>query len=194
MQLQGEFLDERGRPIWFYQLPNPNVGNFSPTHVVMAHSASEAVAQIISPTMRLDRDVVLMEPLDAKLVPAEQGAIRFADGQVEVKAKSSGQSLLLLPLQYSHALVAHSTNGSIQLFRANLAQTAILFDGELNATISLDFAIGAVKGKAQDIADLTTLGIGEDGTRLINPADQDRYQPHMIFRLFRKKPAAETHR
>jgi hypothetical protein len=188
LQLRGKFLDEKGHLIWFYELPNPNTGNFSPTHVVVSQSASEMVKQIISPTMKLDRDVVLTEPLDAKLVPAEFGAVQFADGKVEIKAKSSGQSLLLLPLQYSHALTVRSMKGPVRLLRANLAQTAVLFEGELDAIISLDFGVGAVGGKAQDIADLKILGIGEDGTRQIDPTDQDRFQPHMIFRWFRKKP------
>jgi hypothetical protein len=171
-----------GDGCFLYELPDPNVGSYSPVRVIRSRSAAETVALLVSPGVDLRRDVVLADPVDGPLVPARDASLRFADGGVFVSAKSDGRSLLLLPVQFSHALRARTKRGDVRLVRANLAQTGLLFDREVDAFLTLDFGIGRTRGRAQDLADLDLLGIGEDGTRRVTPELHDRLHPYARIR------------
>jgi hypothetical protein len=161
-----------------YELPAPNVGSYSPMRVIVSRSAADTVALLVAPGTDLRRDVVLTAPLDGALVPARDASLRFVDGGVAVSAKSDGRSLLLLPVQFSHALRARTKRGDVRLVRANLAQTGLLFDREVDAFLTLDFGVGRTAGRARDLADLDVLGIAEDGTRRITPEAHDRLHPY----------------
>jgi hypothetical protein len=169
-------------------LDNPNLGTYSPVRVTVSRSAAETVRLLLSPELAPDRDVVLTEPVAGPLTPARGAGMAFVDGGVRVTATSAGRSLLLLPLQYSHALRVRPSRGEATLVRANLAQTGLLFAGELDAFIHLDFGFASTRGRAQDLADVDALGIGEDGTRILDPAARDRLHPHARFRFSRSAP------
>jgi hypothetical protein len=166
-----------------YELRDPNLGTYSPVNVRTSRSARETVALLVSPAMDFERDVVLAEPIAGPLVPAREAALRFEEGGVRVTARSDGRSLLLLPVQYSHALHARAVRGGAQLLRANLTQTGLLFEREVDAFISLRFGLGRTAGKARDLADLEALGIGEDGTRVVPPEVRERLHPFARVRL-----------
>jgi hypothetical protein len=164
-------------------LGEPNRGTYSPVRVVVARSARETVDLLVSPGMDFERDVVLTEPLAGPLVPARDAAARFVDGKLCVAARSEGRSVLLLPLQYSHALAARATRGAPRLVRANLTQTGLVFEREVDACIALRVGFRQTAGREQDLADLALLGIGEDGTRSVPPAVHERLHPSAKFRL-----------
>jgi hypothetical protein len=150
-----------------YEIPDPNVGNCSPVRVMTARTAREIVEVLVSPTVDLARDVVLTEPVGATLVPAREASLVFERQGVRVRARSDGVSLLLLPLQYSHALRVRDAGGTGRLVRANLAQAGLVFSGAVDALVTLEVGIGSAAGRALDLADLDALGIGEDGTRRV---------------------------
>lgn len=178
-----------GRPgIRCYELASPNAGTYSPVRARTASSAREIVDLLLSPGMDFEREVIVTEPLEGPLVAARDAAISFAAGGVRVTARSDGRSLLLLPLQFSHALRVRPAVGGVRLLRANLAQTALVFDREIDAFISLDFGFRRTDGRARDLADVRSLAITEDGSRSLPPDDRDRQHPHQLFRL----PAAWT--
>jgi hypothetical protein len=57
---------------WYvYELPHPNVGNYSPTEVVEAPTASQVVDKITSPDFDFRRSVVLPTPIGEALIPAQ---------------------------------------------------------------------------------------------------------------------------
>ena len=61
---------------------------------------------------------------------------------VRIQASSDGPTHILLPLQFSHCLVV--VNGSpARLTRANLFQTLVSFDGELDARLEFRFGLFA---------------------------------------------------
>jgi hypothetical protein len=165
-------------------LHNPNLGTYSPVRPIVSRSAAETVRLLLAPETRLTRDVVVTEPVAGPLTPAREASMAFIDGGVRVVASSPGRSLLLLPLQYSHALRVRAARGAATLVRANLAQTGLIFEGEIDAFLDLDFGFGSTRGRAQDLADLDALGIGEDGSRHLDPAVRDRLHPLRRFRLF----------
>jgi hypothetical protein len=171
--------DEPGRRL--YELARANRGDYSPVLARRAGSAREIVGLLLSPGVDLEREVIVTEPVEAPLVAARASTISFVDGGLKVSARSEGRSLLLLPLQYSHALRMRPAAGA-RLLRANLAQTGLLFEREIDTFISLDFGFGRTAGRAQDLADLRALGIGEDGSRILDPAVRERRHPHRLFR------------
>ena len=131
-----------------YELSGVNVGNYSPVDVVTASTAPEMVKRLVDPAIDLEQQVILAKPLGAPVVPAEIGMMAFINGGVQVEGKSSGKSILLLPLQYSHALRVQSED-HVELFRANLLETASLFDRKVDAFVSLDFGLGSVAGRRE---------------------------------------------
>ena len=85
-----------------YEIENVNLGNFSPTEVVVASSYDDAVARL---KHMQGRDTVILldsAPLPSPLVPAVQARLVVEKGGYHIKAQSSGNSLLILPVQFSH--------------------------------------------------------------------------------------------
>jgi hypothetical protein len=111
--------------------------------------------------------------------------MRFVDGGVRVTATSGGRSILLLPIQYSHALSARASRGSAKLVRANLAQTGLVFEREVDVLLTLRFGFGQTQGRAQDMTDTVTLGIREDGSRRVSPELYESLHPFAKLRLGR---------
>jgi hypothetical protein len=56
---------------------------------------------------------------------------------LRVKAESSGQSILLLPIQFSRCLRLVDSMPEMKLFRANLMETGLLFEGMIDVRIEL---------------------------------------------------------
>lgn len=166
-----------------YEVSNPNLGTYSPVNVRTSRSARDTVDMLISPGMDFERDVVLTESVAGPLTPAREAALRFEGGGVRVTARSGGRSILLLPVQFSHALHARATGGAVRLLRANLTQTALLFEREADVFLTLRFGLGRTAGKARDLADLESLGIGEDGSRPVPPEVHERLHPFAVIRL-----------
>jgi hypothetical protein len=186
MKLCEEFTDNQKKTIRLYELESPNLGTYSPTRVKTVNTAPEAMAELLSPDTDLQRDIMLFEPLEGDLAPVTESSMQFVDGGIRVRAKSNGRSLVLLPLQYSHALVTLPANESVRLMRANVAQTALLFEGEVDTLIRLRFSIGQVAGRAKDITDSATLGIIEDGSRKLDVAEEAKFHPHQRFKLLHR--------
>ena len=124
-----------------FELPDPNYGNFSPTEVASARNATELLQRIAEPSFDFRKTVILDEPLNQVLRPAESSKATLVRGGWQIRARSPGVSILLLPLQFSHCLAVHERQGSegrvIAVQRANLAITALVFEGSVDVTLSL---------------------------------------------------------
>jgi hypothetical protein len=124
-----------------FELPDPNYGGYSPTQVVIARDASDLLRQIGNSNFDFRKIVVLNEPLDRTLLPAESSKSDVVRGGWRTQAVSAGTSLLLLPLQFSNCLSfrEHQKNSGkiLALRRANLAATALIFEGAIDVTIAL---------------------------------------------------------
>jgi hypothetical protein len=119
-----------------YELPFPNVGQYSPTEALVVRSAADALLALKS-KIDLDRTIVVAEPLPSGLAKAANVAL-FTDRQgLHVKAESSGQSVLLLPIQFSRCLRVVRAGPEMKLFRANLLETGLLFSNVVDVKIEL---------------------------------------------------------
>jgi hypothetical protein len=125
---------------FLFELPNPNFGDYSPTEVVVARDATDVLQRLIGPGFDFRKTVVLSEPFDLALQPAESNKMTFVRGGWRVQARSTGTSLLLLPLQFNSCLSVDEFKESdgkvIAVRRANLASTALIFEGEIDVKLS----------------------------------------------------------
>jgi hypothetical protein len=122
-------------PLRVYELPHPNVGNYSPIKVVHATTAKAIIAAMRDPAFDGRHTVVTDDPsIRGDFVPAADAVMTVRMGGVAARASSSGGSLLVLPVQYSHCwqIVAGS---NATLFRANLMQLGIRFTGDLQVEL-----------------------------------------------------------
>lgn len=117
-------------PVRVYELADPNVGQYSPTTIVRASTAREMLVAMAAPTFDGRHTVVTDdESLAGPLVPATAAAMTVREGGVALRASSTGQSVIVLPVQFSHCwqIVAGTR---VSLFRANLMQLGVRFSGD----------------------------------------------------------------
>jgi len=122
--------------LYLYELADVNIGQFSPNEVRQSSDANQILTIICNDDLRLDRVVVASEPLPNQLQKAELIDFRVERDAFKIRAKSEGHSVLLLPWEFSHCLKITTRSGAARLFRADLFLTGVLFEGDLDATIT----------------------------------------------------------
>jgi hypothetical protein len=140
-----------------YELPDVNVGTYSPIGVIVAESAAEILEKLHSSTFDYRKQVVLSTPMSEALIPARNVRMTIAKGGLHVSAQSYGTSLLLLPQQFSRCLRAHDE--TVRLVRADLLLTGMVFSGSVDTDISFDYGILSPQCRRADFADLKQLQI-----------------------------------
>ena len=141
-------------PLYIFRLERVNLGQYSPVNTFQASTAEKAVAIIGAPSFDPERDVVVEEDVRLLLVPATLASVTVESGPtLVVRSKSPGQSLLVLPFEFSHCLRLKTQNGSARLMPVNLQQTGLLFEGEVQAEIIYRFGLfGDAYCRGSDIA------------------------------------------
>jgi hypothetical protein len=133
-----------GRDLHIYSLPDPNLAGYAVTQTRHANDAQGAINLLADPSLDPRNVAVLTEAMQVPppLVPARRSTLVVERGGYRVEAETAGTSLLVLPLEYSHCLRADLTTSGLippRLIRANLAMAAILFSGEVKATLKLRY-------------------------------------------------------
>jgi hypothetical protein len=149
-----------GNPLglWvIYEIPDVNVGDYSPTEVTTARSAAEIVAALGAANFDFTRQAVLSAEVRDPLVPARDMKPSVIRGGLHVSGHSDGTLLVVLPQQFSNCLHAH--DGRVRLVRANLIMTGMIFSGAIDTDISFDYGIFSPGCRRADIADMKQLGI-----------------------------------
>jgi hypothetical protein len=144
-----------------YEYSDVNVGNYSPTNVVIARNGSSMLQHLWTNPFDPRRSIIVSERIEEPLVEATGGKMFFERGAIRVQAESQGHSLLLLPLQYSRCLVLSET-GKAKLLPANLVQAAVLFEGSIDLRIYFEYGLFSSGCRKQDLNDLAELGIFND--------------------------------
>jgi len=144
--------------LWvIYQIPDVNLGNYSPTEITITRSAAEIVAALGAPTFDFTRQAVLSTEVRDPLVPARDMKLSVVRGGLHFSGRSDGTSLVVLPQQFSNCLRAH--DAGVRLVRANLIMTGIIFSGAVDTDISFDYGIFSPGCRRADFADMKQLGI-----------------------------------
>jgi hypothetical protein len=144
--------------LWvIHEIPDVNLGNYSPTEVTTAQSAAEIVAALNGANFDFARQVVLSVGVRDRLVPAREMKLSVIRGGLHLSGHSGGTSLVVLPQQFSNCLRAR--DGRVRLVRANLIMTGVIFSGALDTDISFDYGIFSPGCRRADLADMKQLGI-----------------------------------
>jgi hypothetical protein len=147
-----------GQGLWvIYEMPNVNVGDFSPTEVITARSAVEIIATLAAANFDFTHQAVLSTEVRDGLVPGRNMKLSLVRGGLHVSGHSEGTSLVVLPQQFSNCLRAHDSR--VRLVRANLIMTGMIFSGAVDTDISFDYGIFSPGCRRADLADMKRLGI-----------------------------------
>jgi hypothetical protein len=120
-----------------YELPSPNVGQYSPTESLVVTSATDALLALKSGSIDLGKTIIVTAPLPSDLTKAASVALFTEREGLHVEARSSGRSVVLLPIQFSRCLRLVSMVPEMKIFRANLMETGLLFTGAIDVRIEL---------------------------------------------------------
>jgi hypothetical protein len=150
-------LDGQAGDWLVYELPDVNVGNYSPASVMVAELSAEILARLRSSNFDYSTQVVLSAPTKEALLPAQDVRMSIVRGGLHVSALSNGTSLLLLPQQFSHCLRAHDDR--VRLVRSDLLLTGVIFSGRVDTDISFDYGILSPQCRRADFADIKQLQI-----------------------------------
>ena len=133
--------NHKGRqPLYIFELPRPNIGNYSPTKTVQCKNLKVIKDIMSSENFNPEQQVILSSKNYANLSPALSGRIFFEKNKVLVCAESEGNSILVLPMIFSNILkIKNKEVGECKIVRANLLQVGVIFSGKLRAEIYPEF-------------------------------------------------------
>jgi len=135
-----ERIPEFGQPrLFLYELGGVNVGQFSPHKSILGSSASDMLTAMAVPEFDPEKDIVVEDSLPENLARLANSRLIAEVEGLRIFASSSGTSVILLPLEYSHCLEVRPIGpeqSPAKLFRANLILTGVLFDRKLDAVVS----------------------------------------------------------
>jgi hypothetical protein len=151
-------LSEQRSTLAIDEIPNPNVG-VSPTKIIPLVSTNEAFAWVSSAENDFERAAILDGPDPGPLSRAIDINIWIERDGIRVRAKNTGQSLVVIPFHFSHCLRAISRNEQLpppELRRANLALTGLLLSGSGNVDVTIQYRQGPFQNmrcRLDDLAD-----------------------------------------
>jgi len=141
------------------ELPNPNLGDYSPVQVIRAETFAQALRVMHRPDFDGRHVVTAETSIEQPLVPATGAKLVYTQEGFHLTALSTGHSVLVLPAQYSHCWTA-AGDGKLELFRADAMQLGIAFAGKLE--VRLIFRLGPILAgscRVQDLRDMKRLQI-----------------------------------
>ena len=152
--------------LYLYELPNANVGNYSPTEQVVVKTAKEALDLIGDPAFDFRKSVIVTEKIPGDLSPAFSSIIKIEGNQLDIDfAETKNISLLVLPFEFSHCLSITKRFGAAwqvpKLFRVNLHQIGVLFGPSTSSTIKFRFNPFNTECRRQDMEDDKKLKFSE---------------------------------
>jgi len=154
-----------GRDLYIYSVPGTNVAGYAVTQTLLAGTAPDAIRLLADPSMDPSRVAVLTQAEELPvLVPSTRSVLMVERGGYRIEAESSGTSLLVLPVEYSHCLRADLTTTGAnppRLLRANLTMAAILFSGRVEGTLMLRYGPLSSRCRIEDWRDANALRLGE---------------------------------
>jgi hypothetical protein len=143
-----------------YQLPEANIGDYSPTRIVVARTGAEIAAIIRDPNFDFKDQAILSSDLSMPLVPASATKLSIIRNGLHFKAHSDGTSLVILPQQFSKCLSARDPG--VRLVRADLLMTGVIFSGDIDTDISFDYGIFSPWCRLTDMSDTKSLDLKID--------------------------------
>ena len=149
------------RRLRLMELPKPNLGTYSPTNIVKIDSFLAALAAMHATDFDGSQTVLTDAAETGSLVPATNAELVYERYGFHITADSTARSVLVLPAQYSHCWSVQGT-GNPTMFRADIMQLGIAFEGHLDARLVFTFGpVLAGSCRLEDIADMKRLSIAQ---------------------------------
>jgi hypothetical protein len=141
-----------------YEITGYNRGDYSPTRIQYANTAEDIAALLAAKTFDYRRTAIVesAERMSG-LVQATDAGFTYSRGQLRVAAASTGQSLIVLPVQFSRCLAFAGATGDARLVRVDMLLTGMLFTGKVEAEINYDFGFFNSGCRNADVNDLRRL-------------------------------------
>jgi hypothetical protein len=126
-----------------YEVPEVNLGTYSPTTVQSVTSFGEAINRLGDPALDPAHVAVVIGPPTPELsatalTAATNATIRMLPEGILVEATAAGASLLVLPFEFSRCLEARSRNPELappRLLRVDALETGVLFHDRIEVEI-----------------------------------------------------------
>jgi hypothetical protein len=148
-----------GKSMQLTELSDPNFGNYSPTEVGEVANFRDGLRLMHDPNFDGRQTVVTTGGINEPLERADHANLTYEKKGLALQAESNGKSVLVLPVQFSHCWTIIG-KGSPRLFRANLMQLGVAFEGNLDAKLVLRFGpVRASECRLEDMRDMETLQI-----------------------------------
>jgi hypothetical protein len=149
--------------LYLYEVPQAQPAGYWSTRPMQAATVRQAIEWLAAGNTS-DADAVIYEPVEASLVPGRSSEIRVFRDRLVVTAESSGASLLVLPLEFSHCFEASFMAGtSGRLLRASVSQAGLLFSGRVEIELRYRFSPWHFRCRFRDIADARRLKLADIG-------------------------------
>ena len=126
-----------GKNFEIVELKDPNIGNYSPTNITVVANLETVYKEI--KLLDLKQNLILFSDPKMNLEPARASKVTVVDGDIRVVASSGGDSVLVLPFEFSSCINFEENSENSNFIRAELANgllTAVFFSKTLDLTIS----------------------------------------------------------
>lgn len=120
---------------YLYELVNFNKGQYSPVKTLTVADAKTALSVLGDSAFDPTTTLITNHSIEPKeYVPATKTTMKIIQGNLHLQSHSKGDSLLVLPVEYSHCfeIIEIKSGEKINLFRANIVQMGISFRGDLD--------------------------------------------------------------
>lgn len=122
--------------LYLFELNDPNVAGISARKLIFADGAKHAAQLMDNPAFSIQDAVMTNQTLLPPLVPAKESAILLNTDGIRIKASSSGSTLLILPVEYSHCYRVTVLSGATpKLMRVDVALTGLLFTNKVDVIL-----------------------------------------------------------
>jgi hypothetical protein len=131
--------DRLGQPWDLMELPDPNLATYSPTIVETRRDLASTLDFVLDETVDLTKRAVTQDPIADELTPLRSSALTMAGPDLHVTAESTGRSLVVVPVEFSHCMVAQEAlpaAAGLRVLRVDGLLTGIVFDRVLDLTLS----------------------------------------------------------
>lgn len=145
--------------LYLYEIVSPNLGHYSPTQLKVLKNSTEFYQEIESNPKILEKVAYVTTPINIDLVPATHSKIVFQKNSIHVTAESTGQSAILLPIQFSNCYRAIENPNSemIKIMRANLIHTLIVFNKKADVLLKWEFRLGKSQCRQVDAKETASI-------------------------------------
>ncbi len=130
-----------GKSLQLSELPRPNLASYSPTTVVIRHDLKSALDIVADDDVDLAETAVVYDDVPGPLVRANSTSLSMVDGDLHLAATSTGRSLIVVPVEYSHCLELSPARGDepgtgVSLKRVQGVLTGVAFEHQLDVVLA----------------------------------------------------------